>query len=145
MSDAAVRPAPAATEASAGVGYGPHRLSDDDAAMSSLRRALQLDGDHSEARIYLANILYDRNDHQTALYHFERTSPEDHWDELGLWRVIELKRSLYKLEEDDSELKPWDERLTELGAGLDDNDEMIMELDGEPGADFAPAEESARG
>jgi tetratricopeptide (TPR) repeat protein len=143
--DAAVRQAPDSAEAIACVGYVQHRLGEDDGAISSLRRALQLDGDHSEARIYLANILYDRNDHQTALYHFERTSPDDHWDELGLWRIIELKRSLYKLEEDDAELKPWDERLTELGAGLDDIDEMIMELDGEPGADSAPAAESSRG
>jgi tetratricopeptide (TPR) repeat protein len=143
--EAAVRQAPESAEAIACVGYVQHRLADDDASISSLRRALQLDGDHSEARIYLANILYDRNDHQTALYHFERTSPEDHWDELGLWRIIELKRSLYKLEENDPELKPWDDRLTELGAGLDDIDEMLMELDAASGADSAPPAEPARG
>jgi tetratricopeptide (TPR) repeat protein len=143
--DAAVRQAPESAEAIACVGYVQHRLADDDSSISSLRRALQLDGDHSEARIYLANILYDRNDQQTALYHFERTTPEDHWDELGLWRIIELKRSLYKLDGDDAELKPWDERLTELGAGLDDIDEMLMELDGAAGAETAPAAESARG
>ena len=143
--DVAVEQAPESAEAVACVGYAQHRLGDDDGAISSLRRALQIDGEHAEARIYLANILYDRNDHQTALYHFERTSPEDHWDELGLWRIIELKRSLYKLAEDDAELKPWDERLSELGQGLDDIDEMIMELDGEAGADPAPAAESAKG
>ncbi|HEY6222980.1 MAG TPA: tetratricopeptide repeat protein, partial [Gemmatimonadales bacterium] len=142
--DVAVEQAPESAEAVACVGYAQHRLGDDDGAISSLRRALQIDGEHAEARIYLANILYDRNDHQTALYHFERTSPEDHWDELGLWRIIELKRSLYKLAEDDAELKPWDERLSELGQGLDDIDEMIMELDGEAGADPAPAAESAK-
>ena len=143
--DAAVKQAPESAEAIACVGYVRHRLADDDGAISSLRRALQLDGEHAEARIYLANILYDRNDHQTALYHFERTNPEDHWDELGLWRIIELKRSLYKLEENDPELKPWDDRLTELGAGLDDIDEMLMELDAAGGADSAPPAESARG
>lgn len=143
--DAAARQAPESAEAIACVGYVQHRLADDDSSISSLRRALQLDGDHSEARIYLANILYDRNDHQTALYHFERTTPEDHWDELGLWRIIELKRSLYKLDEDDPELKPWDERLTELGAELDDIDEMLMELDGAAGAETAAAAESSRG
>ena len=143
--DAAVRQAPESAEAIACVGYVQHRLADDDASISSLRRALQLDADHSEARIYLANILYDRNDHQTALYHFERTTPEDHWDELGLWRIIELKRSLYKLDENNPELKPWDDRLTELGAGLDDIDEMLMELDAANGADSAPPAESARG
>jgi len=143
--DAAVLQAPESAEAIACVGYAQHRLADDDESISSLRRALQLDGDHSEARIYLANILYDRNDHQTALYHFERTTPDDHWDELGLWRIIELKRSLYQLEEDDPELKSWDERLTELGTGLDDIDEMLMELDGAPDVDAAPQGESARG
>ena len=143
--DAAVKQAPESAEAIACVGYARHRLADDDGAISALRRALQLDGEHAEARIYLANILYDRNDHQTALYHFERTGPEDHWDELGLWRIIELKRSLYKLEENDPELKPWDDRLTELGAGLDDIDEMLMELDAASGAESAPPAESARG
>jgi tetratricopeptide (TPR) repeat protein len=143
--DAAVKQAPESAEAIACVGYARHRLADDDGAISALRRALQLDGEHAEARIYLANILYDRNDHQTALYHFERTGPEDHWDELGLWRIIELKRSLYKLEENDPELKPWDDRLTELGAGLDDIDEMLMELDAASGAESAPQAESARG
>jgi tetratricopeptide (TPR) repeat protein len=143
--DAAVKQAPESAEAIACVGYARHRLADDDGAISALRRALQLDGEHAEARIYLANILYDRNDHQTALYHFERTGPEDHWDELGLWRIIELKRSLYKLEENDPELKAWDDRLTELGAGLDDIDEMLMELDAASGAETAPQAESARG
>jgi tetratricopeptide (TPR) repeat protein len=143
--DAAVKQAPESAEAIACVGYVRHRLGDDDGAIASLRRALQLDGEHAEARIYLANILYDRNDHQTALYHFERTSPDDHWDELGLWRIIELKRSLYKLEENDPELKTWDDRLTELGAGLDDIDEMLMELDAASGAETAPQAESARG
>jgi Flp pilus assembly protein TadD len=143
--DAAVKQAPESAEAIACVGYARHRLADDDGAISALRRALQLDGEHAEARIYLANILYDRNDHQTALYHFERTGPEDHWDELGLWRIIELKRALYKLEENDPELKPWDDRLTELGAGLDDIDEMLMELDAASGAETAPPAESARG
>jgi tetratricopeptide (TPR) repeat protein len=143
--DAAVKQAPESAEAIACVGYARHRLADDDGAISALRRALQLDGEHAEARIYLANILYDRNDHQTALYHFERTGPEDHWDELGLWRIIELKRSLYKLEENDPELKAWDDRLTELGAGLDDIDEMLMELDAASGSETAPQAESARG
>jgi tetratricopeptide (TPR) repeat protein len=143
--EVAVKQAPESAEAIACVGYARHRLADDDGAISALRRALQLDGEHAEARIYLANILYDRNDHQTALYHFDRTGPDDHWDELGLWRIIELKRSLYKLEENDPELKPWDDRLTELGAGLDDIDEMLMELDAASGAESAPQAESARG
>jgi tetratricopeptide (TPR) repeat protein len=143
--ETAVQQVPDSAEAIACVGYTQHRLGDDDAAIGSLRRSLQLDTDHAEARIYLANILYDQSEYETALYHFERTSPDDHWDELGIWRLIELKRSLYRLEENDPELKPWDERLAELSADLDDVDTLLMELDARTGADTAPAAEAARG
>jgi tetratricopeptide (TPR) repeat protein len=129
--EAAVEQTGESAEAIACVGYAKHRLSDDDGSISALRKALQVDGDHSEARIYLANLLYDRGEFEGALYHFERTQPEDHWDELGIWRLIELKRAVYKLDESDPELKPWDERLAELNEGLDDIDELLMEL--EPG------------
>jgi tetratricopeptide (TPR) repeat protein len=142
--ETAAQQLPDSAEAVACVGYAQHRLGDDDAAIGSLRRSLQLDSDHSEARIYLANILYDQSEFEAALYHFERTKPEDHWDELGVWRLIELKRSLYRLEENDPELKPWDDRISELGGDLDDVDSMLLELDGRPGADTAPAAE-ARG
>jgi tetratricopeptide (TPR) repeat protein len=111
------------------IGYALHRMGDDDGSIRRLRQALQLDKEHAEARIYLANMLYDRSEYEAALYHFERTSPEDHWDELGIWRLIELKRSLHKLEENDADLKPWDDRLTELSATLDEVDELLMELD----------------
>lgn len=131
--EVAVQQAPDSAEAIACVGYAQHRLGDDDAAIVSLRRSLQADSDHMEARIYLANILYDRGDYEAALYHFERTGPEDHWDELGIWRLIELKRAAYKLGEHDGELKPWEERLQELGGEMDDLDELFVELEGELG------------
>ena len=143
--DTAVQQVPDSAEAIACVGYTQHRLGDDSGAIGSLRRSLQLDSDHAEARIYLANILYDQSEYEAALYHFERTNPDDHWDELGIWRLIELKRSLYRLEENDPELKPWDNRLSELSGDLDDVDAMLMELDPRPGADTAPAAETARG
>ena len=127
--EAAVEQTGDSAEAIACVGYAKHRLTDDDGAIAALRKALQIDGDHSEARIYLANLLYDRGEFEGALYHFERTHPDDHWDELGIWRLIELKRAVYKLDEGDPELKPWDERLAELGEGVDDIDELLMELD----------------
>src|SRR5262245_12155951 len=57
--ETAVQQAPDSAEAVACVGYAQHRLSDDEGAIASLRRSLQLDNDHAEARIYLANILYD--------------------------------------------------------------------------------------
>lgn len=143
--ETAVQQVPDSAEAVACVAYAQHRLGDDDASIGSLRRSLQLDSEHAEARIYLANILYDQSEFEAALYHFERTKPDDHWDELGIWRLIELKRSLYRLEENDPELKPWDERLSELGSDLDDVDTMLMELDPRSGADGAPAAEAARG
>jgi Tfp pilus assembly protein PilF len=143
--ETAVQQVPDSAEAVACVGYAQHRLGDDDAAIGSLRRSLQLDNDHAEARIYLANILYDQSEYEAALYHFERTDPEDHWDELGIWRLVELKRSLYRLEENDPELKPWDERLSELAADLDDVVSMLMELEPQTGANGAPGAETARG
>jgi tetratricopeptide (TPR) repeat protein len=127
--EVATEQAPEMAEAVACVGYVLHRLGEDDGAVKQLRRALQLDGEHTEGRIYLANILYDRGEFEAALYHFERTSPDDHWDELGLWRLIELKRSTYKLDDDDPELRPWDERLTELSGSVDEVDELLMELE----------------
>jgi tetratricopeptide (TPR) repeat protein len=141
--ETAVQQVPESAEAIACVGYVQHRLGDDEGAIGSLRRSLQLDGDHAEARIYLANILYDQGEYEAALYHFERTTPDDHWDELGIWRLIELKRSLYRLTESDPEVKPWDDRLAELAGDLDDVDNLLMEL--EPGAagDATPGE--ARG
>ena len=128
--EVAVQQAPDSAEAIACVGYAQHRLGDDDASIASLRRSLQADNEHAEARIYLANILYDRGDYEAALYHFERTSTEEHWDELGIWRLIELKRAAYKLEEHDPDLKPWEDRLAELGGELDDIDELFIEVDG---------------
>jgi tetratricopeptide (TPR) repeat protein len=125
----AVDQAPESAEAVALVGYSQHRLGDDNAAIATLRRALQLDNDHAEARIYLGNILYDRGDYEAALYHLDRTSPSDHWDELGIWRLVELKKTIYRLKDDDPELKPWEERLNELAGEPDDIDEMLAEIE----------------
>ncbi len=125
----AVAQAPEMAEARACVGYVQHRQGKDADAMQSLRDALRLDTDHTEARIYLANILYDRAEYEGALYHFERTRPEDHWDELGIWRLIELKRSVYNLDENDAELAPWHARLSDLTEDLDDIDELLAEID----------------
>jgi tetratricopeptide (TPR) repeat protein len=125
----AVQQAPDSAESVACVGYAQHRLGADDAAIATLRRALQLDGDHTEARIYLGNVLYDRGEYEAALYHLDRTTPEDHWDELGIWRLVELKKTVYRLKDDDPELKPWDERLVELAGEPDDIDEMLAEIE----------------
>ena len=124
-----VQQAPEMAEAAACLGYAQHRLGEEEAAIASLRRALQLDGEHGEARIYLANIFYDRQDFEAALYHLERTTPDDHWDELGIWRVLELKKSLHGVEEGEPEVKPWEDRLEELGGEMDDIDELLAEVE----------------
>jgi tetratricopeptide (TPR) repeat protein len=138
--EVAVQQAPESAEAIACVGYAQHRLGEDDAAIASLRRSLQADSEHMEARIYLANILYDRGDYDASIYHFERTAPEDHWDELGIWRLIELKRAAHKLDEHDPELKPWEDRLAELGGEMDDIDELFLEVDGTVSGDGGEVE-----
>jgi len=127
--DIAVQQVPDSAEAVACVGYAQHRLGEDDKAVATLRRALQLDSDHSEARIYLGNILYDRGEYEAALYHLDQTSPDDHWDELGIWRLVELKKSVYRLADDDPELRPWDARLAELAGDSDDIDELLAEIE----------------
>jgi Tfp pilus assembly protein PilF len=127
--DTALKQVPENAEAVAMVGYTEHRLGKDDAAIHTLRRALQLDPDYSEARIYLGNLLYDRGEYEGALYHLDRTSPDDHWDELAIWRLVELKKSTYRMADDDPSLAPWDERLNELGSEPDAIDEMLGEIE----------------
>jgi tetratricopeptide (TPR) repeat protein len=138
----AVQQSPDSAEAVACVGYAQHRMGDTDGAIATLRKALNLDTDHAEARIYLGNILYDRGEYEAALYHLDRTAPDDHWDELGIWRLVELKKTVYKLGDDDPELKPWDDRLAELAGESDDIDDMLAEIE-QRAADEAQSE--ARG
>lgn len=127
--ETAAREASELAEAAACLGYVKHRQGDDDGATASLQRALHLDDAHAEARIYLANILYDRGDYEQALGHLERTDPDDHWDELGIWRLIELRKAFQRLADDDPALRPWEERLGELAGEPDAIDEMLAEIE----------------
>jgi tetratricopeptide (TPR) repeat protein len=127
--DIAVRQSPESAEGVALVGYAQHRLGDDDAAIATLRRALQLDSDHAEARIYLGNILYDRGNYEAALYHLDHSAPEDHWDELGIWRLIELKKTIHRLSDDDPDVKRWESRLSDLAGEPDDIDDMLAQIE----------------
>ena len=120
---------PESAEAAACVGYAMHRLSREREALKWLRRATSVDPDHSEARIYLANLLYDRGGYEEALGEFERTGPDEHWDELGIWRVIELKKSIYRLSDDDPELKPWFTRLADLAGEADPTELLLAEIE----------------
>ena len=116
-------------EARACLGYADHRLGRDADAIGHLRRALELDPHHSEARIYLGNVLYDRGEFEAALYHLAQTLPDDHLDELAVWRLIELKKSIYRLEPDDPELRPWTERLAELASEADPIGDLLAEIE----------------
>jgi tetratricopeptide (TPR) repeat protein len=117
------------SEAAASVGYAAHRLGDEEAALYWLRRSLDLDATHSEARIYLGNVLYDRGEYDAALVHFERTEPHEHTDELAIWRIVELKKSIYRLPAGDPELTPWRERLEDLEAELESVDHLLAEVE----------------
>lgn len=116
-------------EAVACVGYAQHRLGRDEDAIVSLKQALVLDGDFAEARVYLANLLYDAGDLDGSLREFERTTPEDHWDDLGILRLIELKKSVYRLADEDPEIKTWEARLVELGGEPDAIEELLAEVE----------------
>ena len=98
-------------------------------ALETSERALQLDPEHSEARIYLGNLLYDREQFEAALFHLERTKPEDHWDELGIWRLMELKKSHLRIKDDDPSMRIWEERLAELNPPVDPMEEMLAEIE----------------
>lgn len=125
----ASRLAPDSAEALALVGYVEHRLGDDEQAVRTLKRALQLDPSYVEARIYLGNIFYDSGDLEAALYHLDRSSPAEHWDELGIWRLIELKKTVHKLPDSHPEIRKWEQRLAELAGEADDIDEMLAEIE----------------
>ena len=116
-------------EAAACVGYAQHRLGNEPEAINALQRSLALEPDFGEARVYLANIYYDRGDNELALAEFEKTTTEDHWDELGIWRLMELKKEAYDLADNDGDLKIWDERLVELAGEPDAVDELLSEIE----------------
>jgi tetratricopeptide (TPR) repeat protein len=116
---------PDSPDAAACLGYAAHRLGNDAGALFWIRRALEVEPHYAEARIYLANMLYDRGETEAALRHLERTEPDDHYDELGLWRCVELKKIVYRLPDEDPELAPWYQRLGEV-AGEPDPLEMLL-------------------
>lgn len=120
---------PDSAEAAACVGYASHRMGRDPIALYWMRRALELDPQYSEARIYLANILYDRGESEAALHHLGLTQPEEHYDELGLWRYLELKRALCRLPEDDPGLRSWTKRLREIAGEPDPIDVLLAEVE----------------
>jgi len=120
---------PDSADAAACVGYAAHRLADEGGSLHWLRRALELDPGLGEARIYLANLLYDRGEYEAALFHLERTGPEEHYDALAIWRLVELKKSVYRLADDDPELVPWHDRLNEITGDAAPEDLVLAEIE----------------
>jgi Tfp pilus assembly protein PilF len=120
---------PSSAEAVAAHAYALHRLGEETAARRLLRRALHLDADYHEARIYLGQLLYDRGDWVGAAREFERVPPAEHWDTLAIWRLIELKRALEGLEPGAAELAVWEARLAEVEAETDAIDELLAEIE----------------
>lgn len=121
---------PASAEALASLAYAMHRLGDEVAARRQLRRALKCDPGFHEARIYLGHLLYDRGDWEGALREFEAVPPQEHWDPLAIWRIIELNRALRRVEAGDARLLPWESRLSELEED-DPLDRVLAELETE--------------
>jgi len=136
---------PDSADAAASLGYALHRLGDDVGAGRQIRRALRVDPDLHEARIYLGHLLYDRGDWEGSLREFERVPPPEHWDALAVWRLMELKRTLWHVESGDPRLAPWEQRLRELEELDDPIDRLLAEVEGqrsgvEPGAYFDPSQ-----
>src|SRR5882762_9594301 len=127
--EGALRAHPDSADAAACVGYAAHRLADEGGSLHWLRRDLELDPSLAEARIYLANLLYDRGEYEAALFHLERTGPEEHYDALAIWRLVELKKTVYRLPDDDPELVPWNERLNELAGDAAPEDLLLAEIE----------------
>lgn len=120
---------PESAEAAASLGYALHRLGDDVGAGRQIRRALRLDPDLHEARIYLGHLLYDRGDWEGSLRELERVPPQEHWDPLAVWRLMELKRAVWHLEAGDGRMAPWEQRLRELEALEDPIDRLLAEVE----------------
>src|SRR5207245_2783299 len=81
----AVTAHPDSADVAACVGYTAHRLSDEGGALHWLRRALELDAGHAEARLSLATLLFARGEYEAALLHLERTDRGEHADTWGVW------------------------------------------------------------
>src|ERR1041384_1526097 len=62
-----VQGAPELPEPAACAGYASHRLGLEAQSIYWLRRALESDPDYAEARIYLANLLYDKGEYTAPL------------------------------------------------------------------------------
>ena len=126
---------PDSADAVASMGYSLHRMGDEVGASRHLRRALRMSPALHEARVYLGHLLYDRGDWENALRELECVPPSEHWDPLAVWRLIELKRSLFRVSEGDPRVRPWQNRLEELeGLEADPVNRLLAEIEARFGA-----------
>jgi len=116
-------------EVRAALGYTLQALGDDLGARRQLRTAARLDPELHEVHIYLSHLHLERGDMEGALAELERVPPAEHWDPLSVWRYIELKCSLRKMEENDPVLAPWRERWEELRVEPDAIDHLLAEVE----------------
>lgn len=123
----------------AALGYTLHALGDDLGARRELRAALRLDPELHEVRIYMAHLYFERGNLQEALRELEHVPPTEHWDPISVWRYIELKCSLEKIDENDPSLLPWRTRWEELRGEPDAIDHILAEVESafeEAGGEF---------
>jgi len=117
-------------EAVAALGYTLHRVGEETQARRQLRRALHLDSELHEARIFMGHLLYDRGDLAGALREFEKVPPAEHWDPLALWRVVELKKVHEGTASGSASMACWEARLEELESQADPIDQLLAEIEG---------------
>jgi len=120
---------PESPEATAALGYVQYRQGRPGAAKRSLREALRLEPAQHDARVFLAHLLYDEGNWKAALRELERVAPEDHWDPVAIWRVIELKRVYSADGTEPADIRAWERRLEELEAASDPIDELLAEIE----------------
>lgn len=120
---------PGSAEARASLGFSQYQLGETSLARRELVRAIRRDPHYHEARIFLAHLHYEAGEFREALASFERVPPHEHWDPMGLWRLLELKKAYYGQEADAPELALWTERLEELEVEPDPLDSLLTELE----------------
>ena len=116
-------------ESVAALGYTLHQLGDEAGARRELTRALRIDAEFHEARVFLGHLLYDAGQFRQALATFERVPVKDHWDTVALWRVVELKRALAGIEPGSLEAQDWEQRAEELEADPDPTELLLAEVE----------------
>jgi tetratricopeptide (TPR) repeat protein len=115
-------------DAHAGLGFTFHLDGQVRRARAALRRALSLDEDHHEARVFLAHLLYDGGRWEDALMEYRRVPPPEHWDALALRRTLELIAALEGPDSDASET-PWRARLRSLERETTYVDRLLAEIE----------------